>query len=285
MYQYLDVVALALIPGFMLIDLVHAKRSYQTPALWRLNGLLVSTLTVYLSFQIPKVWDTLLGGVSLFDTSALSAWMSAAIGMVVYETGHYFYHRAAHGADWLWRSAHQMHHSAESLDAFGAYFLHPLDTFMFTSIGTLVSVNLLGMSLEGALLLNFWLVFNAMFQHANICTPRWLGYLIQRPESHALHHARGVHRFNYSDLPLIDMLFGTFRNPSSQDGPVGFYDGASARWFDMLVGQDVSRPEVRTIAAERRAPLHWDPALEPALLPVRAAARTAGTAARMERRP
>ncbi len=242
MFDHLDIIALALIPGFMILDLVHQARDYQTPRLWRLNGLLISALTVYLSFQIPLVWDALLGGRSLFDASGLGPWAGAGVGALVYETGHYFYHRTVHRFDWLWRAAHQMHHSAESLDAFGAYFLHPVDTFMFTSIGTLVSVNLLGLPLEAALLLNFWLVFNAMFQHANIRTPRWLGYLIQRPESHALHHARGVHRYNYADLPLIDMLFGTFRNPAVQDAPVGFYTGASSRWFDMVVGQDVSQP-------------------------------------------
>lgn len=243
MYEHLEILALALIPGFMLVDLVHGSRRYQKPRLWRLNGLLVSAATVYLSFQVPVVWQALIGSAALLDLSHVGPWTGAGVAMLVYETGHYAYHRLAHAWNWLWRASHQMHHAAESLDAFGAYFLHPLDTFMFTSIGTLVSVNLLGLSLESALLLNFWLVFNAMFQHANICTPRWLGYLIQRPESHALHHAREVHRFNYSDLPLIDMIFGTFSNPEVQNGPVGFYNGASSRWFDMLVGQDVTRPE------------------------------------------
>jgi sterol desaturase/sphingolipid hydroxylase (fatty acid hydroxylase superfamily) len=254
MYDHLDLMALALIPGFMIIDLVHRSRAYQTPRLWRLNGLLVSALTVYLSFQIPQGWYALLGEVSLLDTSHFGPWLGAGLGMLIYEAGHYAYHRFAHSANWLWRAAHQMHHAAESLDAFGAYFLHPVDTFMFTSIATVVSVNLLGMSLEAALLLNFWLVFNAMFQHANICTPRWLGYLIQRPESHALHHARGVHRFNYSDLPLIDMLFGTFSNPGSQSAPVGFYNGASSRWFEMLVGQDVGTPETPDRSGPHRLP-------------------------------
>ncbi len=47
----------------------------------------------------------------------------------------------------------------------------------------------------------------------NIRTPQWLGYIVQRPESHSVHHGRGVHHYNYSDLPLFDILFGTFRNP------------------------------------------------------------------------
>jgi sterol desaturase/sphingolipid hydroxylase (fatty acid hydroxylase superfamily) len=81
-----------------------------------------------------------------------------------------------------------------------------------------------------------------MFQHANIKTPRWLGYIVQRPESHCVHHERGVHRFNYSDLPLWDMVFGTFRNPAEWRGEAGFYKGASSRILAMLLGRDVSTP-------------------------------------------
>lgn len=254
MYDHLDLIALALIPGFMIIDLLYGARDYRKPRLWRLNGLLVSGISVWLSFQIPLVWNTLLGGVSLFNAGAyLSPWAGAGLGVLVYETGHYGYHRLAHRFHWLWRAGHQMHHAAESLDAFGANFLHPVDTFAFSSIATVVSVNLLGLSLESALLLNFFLVFNAMFQHANIRTPRWIGYLVQRPESHALHHARGVHQHNYADLPLIDMVFGTFRNPARQDAPVGFYDGASSRLLEMLAARDVTTPPHAPIGKAARS--------------------------------
>ena len=94
-----------------------------------------------------------------------------------------------------------------------------------------------------------FLAFNAVFQHANIRTPRWLGYVIQRPESHGVHHERGVHRYNYSDLPLWDVVFGTFRNPERWEGQTGFYVGASSRVGAMLVGRDVSEPEAPESAA------------------------------------
>jgi len=71
---------------------------------------------------------------------------------------------------------------------------------------------------------------------------RWLGYIIQRPESHSVHHGKGIHRYNYSDLPLWDMLFGTFRNPAEFQPEHGFYKGASARIPEMLVFQDVTSP-------------------------------------------
>jgi hypothetical protein len=52
-----------------------------------------------------------------------------------------------------------------------------------------------------------------------------------------------VHRHNYADLPLWDMLFGTFSNPRTLDNAAcGFYPGASARVLEMLLGKDVSRP-------------------------------------------
>jgi hypothetical protein len=82
-----------------------------------------------------------------------------------------------------------------------------------------------------------------MFTHANIRTPRWLGYFISRPEMHAVHHERGSHSGNYCDLPVIDMIFGTYRNPEKFEGEAGFYDGASARVGDMILGRDVSMPK------------------------------------------
>lgn len=82
----------------------------------------------------------------------------------------------------------------------------------------------------------------ALFQHMNVRTPQWLGYIIQRPESHSLHHARGVHFYDFSDLPLWDILFGTFRNPESYAGPCGFEDGPDRRIGAMLFFQDVNAP-------------------------------------------
>ena len=59
-----------------------------------------------------------------------------------------------------------------------------------------------------------------------------------------MHHARGAHRNNYSELPLFDMLFGTFVNPESYVEETGFYDGASARVADMMLFRDVSEQEL-----------------------------------------
>jgi sterol desaturase/sphingolipid hydroxylase (fatty acid hydroxylase superfamily) len=83
----------------------------------------------------------------------------------------------------------------------------------------------------------------AIFQHANIKTPQWLGFIIQRPESHSIHHQKGVHAFNYSDLPIFDILFGTFRNPKEFIQEIGFYDGCSTKMKELLSFKDIYQEE------------------------------------------
>jgi len=246
MYAIIELATLGLIPAFLLLDLVWRKRRYATTRFWRLRATLVSAGIVAWTVVVATGWGTLLGDFHLLDLSGLGIAGGTVVGILVYEFFHYWYHRLAHRVHFLWRF-HQFHHSAESLDAFGANYIHPVDAAFFTTWSALVFYPLLGLPLEAGILGALFLTFNAMFQHANITTPHWLGYLIERPESHAIHHGRGVHRYNYSDLPLWDMLFGTFRNPRS-DAEVpreaGFYQGASSRLLAMLLTKDVTRPAV-----------------------------------------
>lgn len=239
--EHIELLGLAFIPLFLVGDLVYSHRKFITPRFWRLRGLAVTVAMFLLSTGVALAWGTLLAGHSLLDGSGLGTVAGAVVGVLVYELFHYGYHRLVHGVDFLWRWNHQMHHSAESIDAFGAYYLHPLDAFFFTTGSSLVFFPLLGLTPMAGVIGAAFLTFNAMFQHANLKTPHWLGYLIQRPESHGVHHGRGVHRFNYADLPLWDMLFGTFRNPASDEKrEAGFYYGASRRLGAMLAFRAVA---------------------------------------------
>jgi sterol desaturase/sphingolipid hydroxylase (fatty acid hydroxylase superfamily) len=66
-----------------------------------------------------------------------------------------------------------------------------------------------------------------------------------------VHHARGVHAYNYSDLPLFDIIFGTFRNPKKYVAETGFYIGGSGRIGDMLLFRDINEQKVE-VKKERR---------------------------------
>ena len=113
----------------------------------------------------------------------------------------------------------------------------------FTFLGSFALVVVVGLSAQAATLFLFATMFLGIFQHTNVKTPHWLGYIVQRPESHTIHHGKGLHAFNYSDLPLFDLLFGTFRNPEGYEMETGFYEGASRRIPEMLAFQDVSHPD------------------------------------------
>ena len=144
-----------------------------------------------------------------------------------------------HKSNWLWRIFHQMQHSAEVVDSIGAFYFSPLDMIGFTLLGSMSLVVVVGVSPEAATYFLFISQFLAVFQHSNIKTPYWLGYVIQRPESHRVHHGKGIHQYNYSDLPIFDIVFGTFRNPRTDEIETGFYQGASNRVLEMLYFKDI----------------------------------------------
>jgi sterol desaturase/sphingolipid hydroxylase (fatty acid hydroxylase superfamily) len=159
-------------------------------------------------------------------------------------------HRGLHASSWLWRWTHQMHHAPTRLDIPGATFFHPFDALLQGTTSFLVGTLVLGLDPLAAGIVGYVSIFYALFQHWNVKTPRVLGYLIQRPESHCVHHARDVHAYNYSDFPLWDVLFGTFRNPATFEGEVGF--GEPAPIGRMLIGVDVhaeGTPNARPVVA------------------------------------
>jgi sterol desaturase/sphingolipid hydroxylase (fatty acid hydroxylase superfamily) len=243
MYDYIEPLTIGLIPTLIALDWGIRGRKHDSTRFWRLRASLVTVAVFYIAGYSALFWGGVFGEYHLLDGSGLGTWSGALAGILVYEFGHYWYHRSAHAFDWLWRAGHQMHHSAESLDAFGAYYLHPVDAFLFTTIASIVFFPLLGLTVEAGLIGALFLTFNALFQHMSFRTPRWLGYIIQRPESHSVHHGKNIHRYNYSDLPLWDIVFGTFRNPHTFQKEHGFYRGGSERLAEMLLFRDVTSPK------------------------------------------
>ena len=226
--------------GFMAYDRLRPAREYPRVEGWALKGIAAFALYAALSTALPFVWDGWLGEHRLVDATSLGTFGGAAVGFLVVEVFIYAWHRVIHQNDLLWRWFHQMHHSAERIDVAGTFYFSPLDMVGWTFLGSLALVWAVGVTPEAAVLTNVVITFLAVFTHANIRTPRWLGYFISRPEMHAVHHERGAHWGNYCDLPIIDMAFGTYENPETFEGVGGFYDGASGRVKDMLLGRDVS---------------------------------------------
>lgn len=240
---------LALYGALMIVEAIAPGRELPAIKGWIPRALGSFAVYFYLSTYLPLFWDQYLAAYQLVDLSGLGVVAGAVVGVSVYELLIYVWHRAMHNYDWLWRSFHQMHHSAERMDTFGAFYFSPLDMAGFTFLGSLTLSLLVGLSAQAVTLFLFVTMFLGIFQHTNVKTPRWLGYIVQRPESHTIHHGKGLHAYNYSDLPIFDILFGTFKNPKGYELDTGFYEGASARIPEMLVFRDVSEPP--KVAPER----------------------------------
>ncbi|MEJ2514973.1 MAG: sterol desaturase family protein [Gammaproteobacteria bacterium] len=245
----LSLIVLAMYAALWTWEKLAPARSLPAVRGWWLKGLAAFFAFFFLSTYLPLFWDTYLAPYQLLDMTGLGTWGGGAVGLVVYETVAYGWHRAMHGSNLLWRGFHQMHHSSERLDVASAYWFSPMDMVGWTAVGSVALVLGVGVTPQAATLVLLTTTFLAVFQHANIATPRWLGYFVQRPEMHSVHHGRGVHRYNYADLPVFDMVFGTFRNPATFTAATGFYDGASARVTDMVLMRDVSRPPAHREAA------------------------------------
>ena len=237
----ISLIVLAMYAGLMIWEGIAPARSLPKVKFWKLKGMIAFVIFFFLSTYFPLLWDGYLAKYQLFDLTFLGTAWGVIVGVLIYELGLYLWHRTMHNNDALWKIFHQMHHSAERLDSYGAFYFSPIDMIGFTFLGSLCLVLIAGFTPEATTLIILGTTFLAIFQHSNIKTPSWIGYIVQRPEAHTYHHARGIHADNYADLPIIDMIFGTFRNPKSYDHETGFYPGGSSKVKDMLLFKDISQ--------------------------------------------
>lgn len=162
------------------------------------------------------------------EASPVLHWASAFLLLTFF---HYWTHVARHRVSFLWRWCHQMHHSSEKFESFLSLYIHPAELILLkiSFVGVLFFC---GFSLQtlGTLSLVYF-VINA-WTHMNVSTPRWLGYIIFRPEQHALHHTG--EECNFGIIPLWDLLFGTFKNPKNFPHSVGF-DPSQGKGFRAIL--------------------------------------------------
>ena len=141
-------------------------------------------------------------------------WLRASTAILLADLALYWFHRASHRWNWLWR-IHRVHHSAIHLDWVAAYREHPLDNLLTRLIENLPPV-LLGFSFEGIAGFVAFRGLWALYIHANVeLSPGRLRWLLGSPRLHHWHHDPvGAGRSNFANLnPLMDLLFGTYHHP------------------------------------------------------------------------
>jgi len=156
---------------------------------------------------------------SLRDTMArMPLVVQATLSVVLGDVLVYWFHRACHRFELLWRF-HAVHHSSERVDWLAAHREHPVDGILTQLCQNLPGM-LLGLPFEvlGALIAfrGAW----AILIHSNVRLPlgpaRWL---FGAPELHHFHHARlRDTRHNFANLaPWLDLVFGTYLRPAPDE--------------------------------------------------------------------
>jgi len=198
---------------------------------------LIAAVSAVVPLLLPIEW---MAAHRWLDGTKLGVVGGTVVGFVAFSAVMYAWHRAMHSVPFLWRVVHQLHHSPNRVDIAGSAVLHPTEMVAQVLLQLFVMVIVLGLDPLAAALANYVTACFGMFRHWNVRTPQWLGYVIQRPEAHCVHHRKGVHYYNYGDFPLWDMLFGTFRNPREYRGECGFENGADRKIVAMLAFADVN---------------------------------------------
>jgi sterol desaturase/sphingolipid hydroxylase (fatty acid hydroxylase superfamily) len=207
---------------------------------WWPRAILLNLLQAGSVFLAGVTYDRWLGGHRLWSADGLGVIGGAILGYVVHTFVYYWWHRFRHDSPLLWRWVHQVHHSPQRIEVVTSFYKHPIEILVNGVLSSVVLYLAVGL---GPIAATYTMLLNGLaelFYHWNVKTPHWMGYVFQRPESHCVHHQEGLHRYNYGDLPIFDMMFGTFRNPKVWDARCGFGGEAEHRLAEMLTGKEVA---------------------------------------------
>lgn len=246
------VIVLSVAALMLLVERLRPGRNWPESSGWWTRAALLNGAQVGAVYLGGRLWEPWLREHRLWSADGLGAAGGALAGYLAITFVYYWWHRWRHESDVLWRWLHQLHHSARRIEVVASFYKHPLEIASNGVLSSAVLYLVVGVGAEAASYAVLLTGLAELFYHWNVRTPRWLGYLIQRPESHCYHHGRGIHAKNYADLPLWDMIFGSFHNPESWEAECGLGADAEPRLGEMLRGVDMTapaRPRRRTLRA------------------------------------
>lgn len=232
----------------MAVELRRPGRQWPKVAGWWQRAALLNAAQLAVVFIFGVIWDTWLADIRLFSADSFGTAGGAIIGYLVITFVYYWWHRWRHESSTLWRWFHQIHHSAQRIEIITSFYKHPFELFANSVLSSFILYGLVGLSPIAATNTVLICGLAELFYHWNVKTPHWLGYIVQRPESHCVHHQESLHWYNFSDIPLWDMMFGTFYNPQNWELRCGLGAENEKRLVEMLIGRDLRRRNVLKVS-------------------------------------
>ncbi|PCJ14502.1 MAG: desaturase [Gammaproteobacteria bacterium] len=209
---------------------------------WPLRVVIINAFQLGIVVLAGITWEKWLFSLSIFNLSGfVSPVLGGCIAYFIATFVFYWWHRWRHEFDFLWVAFHQIHHSPQRLEVITSFYKHPGEMIVNSILGSLLVYTLLGLSLEAGVIYTFFTAIGEFFYHTNVKTPRWVGYIFQRPEMHRIHHQTDRHKNNYGDIVWWDMIFGTYENPKKWVHTCGFTPEREERLIDMITYNDVHK--------------------------------------------
>ncbi|ABC28454.1 Sterol desaturase [Hahella chejuensis KCTC 2396] len=149
---------------------------------------------------------------------SMPVWAQFLLAVFMADFSQYWFHRLYHTVPFLWKF-HAVHHSSKHMDWLAGSRVHLVEILITRSV-VMIPLFLLGFSAEA---LNAYVILvgvQAVLAHANLnFNFGFLKYILVTPQYHHWHHADDpAYAYkNYAiHLPIIDMLFGTFKLPGKE---------------------------------------------------------------------
>ena len=246
---------LALAAGFIVVERLWPANDLPRVRAWYARVALVNALQGVIVVLAGLTWDRWLGAASLLRLrDDMHVVPQAVIAYLVSSFVYYWWHRWRHTSQFWWAVCHQLHHSPRRIEILTAFYKHPVEITINSVLSAAIVYAVLGVSIRAGALYTLMTAVAEFFYHWNVRTPHWLGPIFQRPESHRVHHKKSYHTNNYADLPVFDILFGTYENPARPVAECGFAPDREDRFEDMLAFRDLHDS---TVASS--SPLHFLP--------------------------
>ncbi len=167
MIYYLIGVALFI---FMLEQLVPGWKLPKVST-WVARVIFLNIVQVSIALLAGITWNKWMMGHSLLHTSdALPPLLAGFAAYFVNTFVTYWWHRARHANDTLWRLFHQLHHAPQRIEVFTSFYKHPTEMVFNSLLGSFVAYVVMGISIEAGAYYIMFAALGEMFYHSNLRT-------------------------------------------------------------------------------------------------------------------
>ncbi len=205
---------------FLLIGFELVYQLIKKAKIYRTNDA-ITNISCGISSQVTNaIWGVM--SVAMYQfvyqygsiTQIPDTWWSYLILFLLVDLCYYWFHRASHEVNFLWNTAHVVHHQSEDYNlsvalrqssfggVFAMLFYLPLAVIGFNAYAFL--------AVKGInLIYQFWIHTEAIEK-----LPKWFEYVFNTPSHHRVHHGRNpkyIDRNHAGTLMIWDRMFGTFQ--------------------------------------------------------------------------